>query len=163
MPKITKDFADFHNAEAISAVKIFINEFLEIRYNEKDKFEHSNVEEGLEELIEQSSRRGNVYDINIHKIAISAYNKTNEYATIVYQASVGYNINENRQEERYTIEYTLKLSENGIADKILKCDNCGATIDSTAIENCPYCDARIIRDTRMSWKFTSIAYDNKPR
>lgn len=156
LPKITKDFADFHNSEALAAINVFINEYLDIKYREKTKFEHCNVETGLEEIVSPSPTRGNPYDVNIHKTAISNYIKTNEYATITYQTAVGYNINETRKEERYKIEYTLKLSENGIADKILKCDNCGATIDSTAIEVCPYCDARIVRDTRMSWRFTSI-------
>ena len=156
LPKITKDFADFHNSEALAAINIFINEYLDIKYNEKNKFEHSNIEPGLEEIIALSPIRGSVHNVNIHKTAIYAYDKTNEYATITYQIAVGYNVNDSRKEERYKIEYTLKLSEKGIADKILQCDNCGATIDSTAIEVCPYCDARIIRDTRMSWRFTSI-------
>jgi rubrerythrin len=157
LPKITKDFVDFHNSEVLVAIKVFINEYLDIKYKEKTKFEYSNIEQGLEEIIPISQTRGNVYDVNIHKTAICNYNKTNEYATITYQVAVGYNINSERKEERYKVEYTLKLSENGIADKILTCDNCGATIDSTAIEVCPYCDTRIIRDTRMSWRFTTIA------
>ena len=156
LPKITKDFIDFHNAEVLSAINVFINEYLDIKYKEKTHFEHSNTEKGLEEIIQHSEVKGKPHNITIHKTAISAYEKTNEYATITYQSAVGYNINNTRKEKRYKIEYTLKLSENGICEKILECDNCGASISSTAIETCPYCDARIIRDTRMSWKFTSI-------
>ena len=156
LPKIEKDFADFHNMEAISAIKIFINEYLDIKYGEKKNFSNSNVEPGLESMIDISNNRSSTSNVNIHNTAISNYIKTNEYATITYQVAVGYNVNEGRKEERYKVEYTMKLKENGIAEETMKCDNCGASIDSTAHEICPYCDARIIRDTRMSWKFTSV-------
>lgn len=157
LPKIEKDFADFHNMEAIAAIKIFMNEYLDIAYGEKKKFQNSNVEPGLETMINVSNVKSSTTNVNIHNTAISNYIKTNEYATITYQVAVGYNTNSERKEERYKIEYTMKLKTNGIAEETMKCDNCGASIDSTSHENCPYCDARIIRDTRMSWKFTSIS------
>lgn len=156
LPKITKDFADFHNTEAVAAVKMFIKEYLDIKYQNKHSFINSNVQPGLETTVNVEPEKSSVNDVLIHKIAIKDYIKTNEYATIFYQASAGYTVNGDKKEERYKIEYTMKLKENGIAEKIMKCDNCGASIDSAEHETCPYCDVRIIRDTRMSWKFTSV-------
>ena len=95
LPKIEKDFADFHNMEAISAIKIFINEYLDIKYGEKQHFSNSNVEPGLETMINIESNRISTSNVTIHNTAISNYIKTNEYATITYQVAVGYNVNEN--------------------------------------------------------------------
>ncbi len=156
LPKITKDFADFHNTEAIAAVKVFMNEYLDIKYREKTSFSNSNVDPSLKAMIDIAETKAATTDVSVHKVAICDYLKTNEYATIFYQVSVGYNLNGEKKEERYKIEYTMKLKENGVSEEIMKCDNCGAAIDSTEYEVCPYCDVRIIRDTRMSWKFTSI-------
>lgn len=154
LPKIQKDFVDFHNTEAVSAIKIFMNEFLDIKYGKKQQFEKSNVENGLELMINRENKK-NIRNVDIHKVVISNYIKTNEYATITYQVAVGYNC-DTRKEERYKIEYTMKLKEDGVASEAMVCEKCGAAIESTSIENCPYCDVRIIRDTRMSWQFTSI-------
>lgn len=156
LPQITKDFADFHNAEAVSAIQLFMNEYLDIKYGEKRLFENSNIEPGLEMTINKLGLKNETINVDIHKVAITNYIKTNEYATITYQVAIGYNVKSQRKEEKYQIEYTMKLSENGIADKALRCDICGATIDSAGIEVCPYCDARILRDTRMSWRFTAV-------
>lgn len=156
-PLIRKDFADFHNSEAISAIKVLIYEYLDIKNQVKENFEESNVDEGLRYMISVSDIKRNVSNITFNNVVIQNYVKTNEYATITYGVSIGYTLGNNeKMQERYKVEYTLKLRDDNMEKDILICENCGATLESTGIESCPYCGTRIIRDTKMSWKFTSI-------
>ena len=156
LPQILKDFPDFHESDAVSAVKRLIFEYLSIKYEGKESFTDSVTEPGLERMADTAKASGNVTGEKVHAVAISKYEKTKEYATITYQASVGYSLDGKPIEERYAVEYTLKLRENDIEQKTLICPQCGGAYDSTAQTVCPYCGSGIIRDTIMSWRFTSI-------
>ncbi len=156
LPQILKDFPDFHESDAVAAVKKLIFEYLSIKYEGLEKFSDLNVEPGLERMVDVKTKDGNVTGEKVHAVAISKYEKTKEYATITYQASVGYSVEGKPTEERYAVEYTLKLRENDIEQKTLICPQCGGAFDSTSQTVCPYCGSGIIRDTIMSWKFSSI-------
>ena len=108
----------------------------------------------------QSVRRDekikNVSSVTVHKISISNYIKTNEYATVFYQASVGYMLDDKKTEDRYKIESTIKFIDDEMPAHLLVCKNCGGVIESTAQKVCAYCGSGIVWDTRMSWRFTKI-------
>lgn len=156
LKQIERDFPDFHNYDAESAIKNFVSEYLSIKYEDKQSFKNANVDDGIIGLIEKDISIKDVKDIVFNKIAIAGYKKSDEYATINYQCSVGFNIEGRRIETRYKINYTLRLAQDNIATKALICPNCGATIESTSETLCPYCDTKIIRDTIFNWVFTSI-------
>lgn len=156
LPQVVRDFPDFHNHEAISAVKALIYEYLAIRYEGQQDFKKSQVSTQIITMVDKQSGH-TVNNEQVHQVAISKYEKTKEYATITYQASVGYLLDNEPVEERYAVEYTLKLRENDIEQKTLICPQCGGTYESTRQSVCPYCGAGIVRDTIMSWKFTSIS------
>ena len=156
LPQILKNFPDFHESDAISAVKKLIFEYLSIKYEGKEAFTDSIIEPGLEGMIDVTAAESKVTGEKVHAVAISKYEKTKEYATITYQASVGYSLDGKPLEERYAVQYTLKLRENDIEQKTLICPQCGGAFDSTSQTVCPYCGSGIIRDTIMSWRFTSI-------
>ena len=160
LPKILQDFPDFHLPEAKAALNVLLDEYLRIRYGESSKFSKSTVEpdmvSAVPKLAADASGAIHVSNVNFHDAAISRYVKTNEYATITYVATVGYTAGDKRREERYFIDSTLKLRENGIEKKLLVCSRCGGTIDSTSEKVCPYCGCGIIWDTRKSWRFTQI-------
>ena len=155
LPKIEKDFAGFHYPDAVAAVKVFVCEYLAVKYEQAGKFKTSVVADNLLSMIDITSGH-NVTDETVHNVAISGYNKTREYATIVFQAAVGYKLDGKPLEERYAVEYTLKLRENGMEKKSLICSQCGGAFESTAQTKCPFCGAGIIRDTILSWRFSSI-------
>ncbi len=155
LPRITADFPDYHNEEAITAVKKLIFEYLAIRYEGQESFSDSNTDPGLERMVDRSPGH-TITDEKVHAAAISDYRKTNEYATVTYQASVGYRLDAKPVEERYAVKYTLKLTENDVAAKLLVCPRCGGTFGSTAEKECPFCGSPVIRDTVLSWRFTSI-------
>ena len=155
LPQVEKDFPDFHNYEAIAAVKTLIYEYLAIKYEGQFDFKKSVVAPNLITMVDkQLGHTAN--NESVHQVAMSKYEKTKEYATITYQASVGYLLDGEQVEERYAVEYTLKLRENDIEQKTLICPQCGGAYESTKQTVCPYCGSGIIRDTIMSWRFTSI-------
>ncbi len=156
MPKILKDFPDFHMPEAKAALNLFLNEYLKIRYGEAEEFEESNTEKGLEMSVPRAEAPAAVKNVAFHDCAIRNYLKTSEYATITYIATVGYTAGDKKYEDRYQVDSTLKLSEEGIPKKLLICSQCGGSIDTTANKTCPYCGAGIVWDTRFSWRFTAI-------
>lgn len=154
--QINKDFPDCHLPDIKLAVNNFITEFLHIQYTLKKDFINSNVHSHIINIIPKSTQKHRLDDIRINNISISGYDKSDEYATIKLQCSVGFNLDGKRIETRYKIDYTLRLAENNIATKTLICSNCGATIENTSLAKCEYCDTKIIRDTILTWKFSSI-------
>ncbi|MBO4327307.1 MAG: hypothetical protein J5950_08545 [Clostridia bacterium] len=156
LPRILNDFPDFHMPEAKNAVSLLLTEYLKIRFGEIEEFENSNVENDLVAMIPRSQTPAEVTDINFHDCAVRNYLKTKEYATITYIATVGYTAGGRRSEDRYQIDSTLKLSEEGIPKKLMICTQCGGAIDTTAHKYCPYCGSGIVWDTKLSWRFTAI-------
>jgi predicted RNA-binding Zn-ribbon protein involved in translation (DUF1610 family) len=156
LPKILKDFPDFHFPEARNSVSLLLNEYIKIRYGEMDDFKKSIVENDLISMISRAEKPAEVTGIEFHDCAIRNYLKTAEYATITYIATVGYAADGKKYEERYQIDSTLKLSEEGIPKKLMICTQCGGAIDTTAHKYCPYCGSGIVWDTKLSWRFTAL-------
>ena len=156
LPQVVHDFPDFHNSDAIAAVKTLIYEYLAIRYEGKLRFMQSVVSEGLLAMVDRDPGH-TVTGETVHKAAMSNYVKTRECATITYQASVGYLLDGTPVEERYAVEYTMSLRDEYGEKKALVCPCCGGAYTSTSQTVCAYCGAGIVRDTVKSWRFTSIA------
>ena len=156
LKQIERDFPDFHKNDADVALKSFIDEYLKIKYEGQKDFVVSNVDKNIIGMIENHKLNVDVKNVIINKISISGYRKSDEYATIDYNASVGYDISGKRIETRYKVKYTLRLNQDNVASVAMICPNCGATIESTSLTKCEYCDSKIIRDTILSWIFTNI-------
>lgn len=155
LPKIEKDFAGYHFQEAVNSVKTVLHEYLAIRYEGAEKFEKSNVSDQLIATIERQAGH-TVEGEQVHKVGIAGYTKTRNYATITYQAAVGFTLDGNPVEGRYNVDATFRLIENDIAQKSLICPHCGGTYDSAKDTICPFCGSDIVRDTFMSWQITSV-------
>ena len=154
--QIKRDFPDYHFPDVKFAVNNFIIEFLSIQYGVKKCFSNSNVHPSIINIIPKSISEHKINNIIINNVSICDYDKSDEYATVKLQCSVGFNVDNKRIETRYKIDHTLRLTENNVATKTLICQNCGATIENTSITRCEYCNTKIIRDTILTWKFTSI-------
>ena len=155
LPQVLRDFPDFHNNDAIAAVKTLVCEYLAIRYEGIPRFARSIVAEGLLSTIDRQPGHTVKNEI-VHQVAMSRYIKTKECATITYQASVGYTLDGEPVEERYAVEYTLSLRDEYGEKQTLVCPQCGGVYTSTSQTVCAYCGAGIVRDTIKSWRFTSI-------
>ena len=89
LPKIEKDFAGFHYPDAVSAVKVFVCEYLAVKFEHAGKFKTSVVADNILSMIDIASEQHHVSDETVHNVAISGYSKTKEYATVIFQAAVG--------------------------------------------------------------------------
>ena len=156
LPKVTEDFTDYHFPEAKAALSVLINEYLNIRFGGSDKFLKSNVSEGLASTVPHEADSGEVTNYRFHEAAIKNYVKTSEYATITYVATAGFSAGGRNYEERYVIDSTLRLTDQGIPNRILICERCGGAVKDTKSKVCPFCGSGIVWDTRMSWLFASI-------
>ena len=154
LKNINEDFPNFHNQDAESAIRTLIIEFLNIRYGKQQDFEKSSVNNKLLLNIQKEGLH-NISNITINKIAIYDYNKTVDYATINYKCSFGYDLDGKRKEERYSIDYTLQLSNND-SQSAMVCENCGGVLSVNDKYECPWCGAKIIMDTIMNWNFTEL-------
>lgn len=149
LPQIEKDFPDFHNPDAQEVIKTFLIEYINIKYGVQQGFIKSKVDKHIDYNIHKT-KIANVSNITFNRISIYNYKKTNDYATITYKASLGYDCDGDRIESRYELDYTLQLKDDEINMKALICDNCGGSL-STLDTICPYCDVKIIKDTIMNW------------
>lgn len=154
--RIQNDFPDYHHSDTELAIDVFIKEYLSYIYAHGKGFQNSHVDELLVNGLERKFNNQPAYNIVVNRTAISGYHKTDTYATIDIQVSVGFHMSDKRVETRYLVKYTFMLQEDHIATKAMECENCGAALESTQLTYCPYCDAKIIRDTIMSWKFSYI-------
>lgn len=156
LKKIISDFPGFHNQDAESAIRTFVEEYLNIKYGKQEKFINSKVNENL--LFNINKVPGQKFsNLKFNGMSIYNYDKSQDYATITYRCSFGYNLGSVRQEVRYDIDYTLQLFENNIAQKAMKCSNCGGALSIGDNAECPYCGTKLIMDTIMSWYITEIS------
>ena len=154
--QIKSDFPDFSETDAESAINVFIHEYLNIVYHQTTRFDNANIDDRLLDYLNINNFSAEPVRVIINQISIASYKKSDEYATITYNVSVGYNIKNTRIETRYKINYTFKILDEYKFSEALTCANCGGSLESTSTMVCPYCDTKIIRDTIMSWKFSSI-------
>lgn len=154
LAKVQQDFKDFHREDANTDVQTFVLEFLQIKYNGQADFEKAKVSDRV--IIPIGDKiSATLTNIKINNMAIGDYQKSLNSATLKYRVSVGFNINGERKEKLYEIEYTLQLRNEYDSMALLQCKSCGAPIrESDGI--CPYCGTKHLRDTIENWVVTDV-------
>lgn len=156
LPRITKDFPNFSNSEAIAELKIFISEYLAVRYEGLEDFKESRTDKSLAGAVRREPGEHTVSGVTVHNTAISMYVKTGETATVTYQIAVGYKLDGKPLEERYKVDYSIRLKTMPNGRKALVCERCGAPIKSVTQTVCEYCGCAIAYDDRMHWQIISV-------
>lgn len=152
LTKVKSDFKDFHADDADTAIASFVYEMLQIKYGMKESFEKANVSSKV--LINNSNKQnGTLSNVKINAMSIADYVKSLNSATIKYRASVGFDVNAQRHEKLYEVEYTLQLRDEYGSQTFLRCQNCNAPLEEESGE-CKYCGMKHLRDTTSSWVIT---------
>ena len=164
LKRILDDFNNFSSSDAEVDLEDFIREYLVFKYEGAETINVTNVGEEVLASIERASEPLTVSDLVFNKFAISGYQKSEDYATIKYQVSCGFNLSNSgktiRRETRYKINYSLRFKQgDDSAVFSYVCPNCNATLGVADVHECPYCGAKLVMDTLYSWFVASITED----
>lgn len=160
--KIMKDFPNYSTSDAEKELREGIFDFIAVRYQGKTESEILSAGPNVLPTIERADRVCEVSNIKIHRFAIAGYKKSEEYATVSYQAACGFDLKDAETKEtkhlenRYKMDYSLRFAEDGTTAYSYTCPNCNAALGANTKNECPYCGARIVMDTIYSWYIASI-------
>ena len=179
LPRITKDFPDFHYDEMKNRAENVLVSYLRAI----DMNDVSQLTEGLEELKEQLQMRLQMADavgekehfkqIKVHNSAIYQYSKQKGRCTVVFQMAVQYYYHkekngrivagspEKKMQSRYNIECIYIQDRDFIenvqdASLALNCPNCGAPLEKLGTKQCAYCGTPIVEFNIHAWHFSSV-------
>lgn len=179
LPRITKDFPDFHYDEMKNRAENVLVSYLRAL----DMKDVSKLTEGLEELKEQLQMRIQMAEsvgeqehykqIKVHQSAIYQYNKQQGRCTVVFQMAVQYYYHKekngkvvagspnNKKQSRYNVECIYIQNRDFIenvrdASLALNCPNCGAPLENLGTKQCAYCGTPIVEFNIHAWHFSSV-------
>lgn len=179
LPKITKDFPEFHYEEARERAENVLISYL----RSVDSYNCGLLTEGSNELkdklmqkiqmLKSEGTKEHFQNIKIHRTEIAQYRKTKGRCSIVFQSAMesvhfaekGGSIirgrNDRREQSKYNVEMIYiqdreqieNLGDRGLA---LNCPNCGAPIQSIGMKTCQYCDSPVMEFNICTWNFSDV-------
>ena len=159
--RIVRDFPEFNFDVAKQTVTSVLTRYFNVLNT--DSSDESLAECCTKSFTGELEARKQMEDIlydkfKIHKVAISDYRKNNDEAVITYQAAVEYQLkNKMMSQHVYNIKYVYFLEYGAEGENVsLKCQNCGAPIDTVGEKVCPYCGERIEASVERTWKVNKV-------
>lgn len=157
LPRVEKDFPDFHKSVLEEKVKEFLFSYFDCLENlDISKLSQTvqneavlvAVESELADLKESGIRKR--YDnIKLHAISISNYTKSKEYATVKYQVALEYT-DTSKIQTKYEIHCTFTFKDTGAKSFGIRCRHCGGPLETTSTV-CEYCGTIVIRNINKVW------------
>lgn len=179
LPRIVKDFPDFHYDEMKERAENVLMSYL----HSIDAGNAALLTEGTEELKEQLSmqiemlRSEGIQEAfrqpKIHRTEIAQYRKDKGRCSVVFQSAIEYfyyrekggNViggNRNvRTQARYNVE-CIYIQDRDMVEKLgdaslaVNCPNCGAPLSGVGAKVCAYCDTPIVEFNIRSWNFSDV-------
>lgn len=179
MPRITKDFPEFHCEEMRYRAENVLRSFLDCI----DRGVTTGLCEGTQELQDQlaltvnnytnHNQRAHYSEIRIHQTGLYKYQKMNGRVSVIFQTSVGYKYYlekngkiiggdpDHFEQARYNIEAVYVqdrdvIENEGTQGLGLICPNCGGAIRSLGAKECPYCGSGVVEFNIRTWGFAKI-------
>lgn len=179
LPKIQKDFPEFHYDEMRERAKNVLTSYL----FSIDEGDPSKLSEGNDELknalvMHLQLLRDRNYEehferMKIHKCELSDYVKKDGRCTVTFQASIQYyhyimqgdTIKTGRKDQLKQSKYAMELiyiqdrdliKESGDHALGLTCPNCAAPISNLGAKHCIYCGSPVIEFNIHAWSFASV-------
>lgn len=180
LPRITKDFPDFHYEEMKRRAENVLLSYLagvSHRSTSYLKDGNSELKNSLENRIyalESMGRQEYFDNPKIHRTEINSYNKNAGRCTIVFQSSIQYkhymmDMNGNRisgsdtnwEQSRYNVEM-IYIQDRDIVENDIdgvegqNCPNCCAPLKMIGAKKCIYCGTPIVEYNIKVWTFSSV-------
>lgn len=179
LPRITKDFPDFHYEEMKRRAQNVLLSYLQ----SIDEDRISCLTEGTEELkdklqMQLTMLRGDGirahYDSpKLHRMEISQYRKEKSRCSVVFQASVEYYYYEEKggavtvgsrdtkKQSRYNVE-CIYIQDRDLIENVhdaglgMVCPRCGGVLPGVGAKVCQFCDTPIIEFNIRAWHFSDV-------
>lgn len=179
LPRIVKDFPEFHLGEMKTRAENVLTSYLK-SINDNDYHilvEGTNeLEDHLRMRIEQlknQNKREHYEQIKTHRTEIARYYMNKGMSTVVFQTSVEYvhyieNSGTTVPEEtrrlkqaKYNIHLVYIQDQDFIGNTkdegfALNCPNCNAPLKMLGEKKCPYCDTPVIEFNLRVWNFNKV-------
>lgn len=155
LPQVLKDFPEYNSAVIAERVKRDARLYYESAAAGEVLFD-----KGVSTLLKENMKfpKNVAGGIEIHKVALTAYDKQARDRLITYQAAVKYDGTDNdvyqvRLKLKYIAAYTNDFQNNII---VIKCPNCGAPVPAVGDKVCRYCGAALLVSAGQGWVLVDI-------
>ncbi len=179
LPRITKDFPEFHFQEMRERAESVLVSYL----RSIDSLDASLLTEGTSEfreqlamriqMLRQAEQRECYRQIKVHRTEIHQYRKLKGKCSIVLQSAVehihyiekdgkviqGYK--DRMKQTKYNVEL-IYIQDRDLVEHTqdtglgLTCPNCGAPLPSLGAKICAYCDSPVIAINIHTWNFSDV-------
>ncbi len=180
LPRIVKDFPEFHYEEMKNRAENVLVGFLQsIDSKDVSRLTESTTSELREKLsmridaLNNEEAEEHFQNIKIHRTEIKIYRKLKGRCSILFQSAVQYNHFKERdgkviegkkdrwEQSRYNIEMIYiqdrdvieNQTDSGLA---MNCPNCGAPLPKLGAKKCLYCDTPIMEFNIRIWNFSDV-------
>lgn len=179
LPRIMKDFPDFHYDEMKRRAENVLMSYL--RSIDSDNV--SLLTEGTEELKEQLSMHidmlhsqgemAHYSQMKLHRTEIYQYRKQKGRCSVVFQSALEYKYyrekngkvtagsRDRKTQSRYNVECIYIQDRDMIEDEkdmalVMNCPNCNAPLSGTGARVCEYCGTPIVEFNIYTWNFSDV-------
>lgn len=179
LPRITKDFPDFHYDEMKEKAENLLVSYLRAI----DGMDKDLLSEGTQELRDKLAMQIEMYEsqgirahyeqVKVHRTGIHQYRKEKGRCSILFQSAVEYlhyverggEVLSGRKQMKTQAKYNVQM--NYIQDREivedtrdmalgLNCPNCGAPLSVLGAKICAYCDSPLIEFNIKIWSFSDV-------
>ncbi len=150
LPKITRDFQDYHRDIMETKVKDFMFQYLS-GVNSIEMNTSESVKRSLDNDYTTNLRGVGYNNIVIHDAAIYGYEKGSELATVSYQVTAEYMKLNKKVQTKYSVSLVYMFKDTEFEGVAVRCNYCNAPLED---ENttCTYCGAQVVRNIEKVWK-----------
>lgn len=180
LPRILKDFPEFHYEEMKNRAENVLTGFLQaIDTGSMTPLREGTTGELREKLrmrieaLKNENAEEHFREITVHRTEIKTYRKIKGRCSIIFQSAVQYHHYKERdgrviqgsadrlEQTRYQVEM-IYIQDRDVAENAkdaglaMNCPNCGAPLPGLGAKKCLYCDTPVVEFSIKIWNFSDV-------